>query len=109
MVVGKTAIAVNLGEPGEQPLDEVLEAGPLRMPRDGDALPRRERTVKIGADRFDAAPQRLDFTIARVGARQGRQRLDLLQENGDRLLEVEGFRGHLPHPSHENTKTRKSD
>ena len=69
--------------------------GPVRMTRDQHALPRRERSVQLAADRFDAAPQRLDLAIARVGVRQQPERVDLLQQHGDRLLEFECFERHL--------------
>ena len=91
MVVGEPPVAVNLDEVGEQTLDDVLETGPVRMTRDLHALPRRERPVQVAANRLDASLERLDLPIARVGARQHRQRVDLLQEHGDRLLEFQGF------------------
>src|SRR2546422_409483 len=103
-----TAIAVDLDEIREQPVDEIFEVGPARMARDEHPLPRRQRAIELGADRLDAPPQHLDLTIARVGARLERQRLDLLQENGDRLLEFEVLQSHLQQVSprkHETAKT----
>ena len=61
------------------------------MARDEHALPRRQRPVEVAAHGFDAAPQRLDLAIARVGARQRFERLDLLQQHRDRLFEFERF------------------
>ena len=50
------------------------------MARDQHALPRRQRRVELAADRLEPALQRVDLAIARVGPRQQRQRLDLLQQ-----------------------------
>jgi hypothetical protein len=61
------------------------------MPRDEHALPRRERSVQIGADTLDAAPERIELPLAGIGAWKGPERLDLLQESGNRFFEVEGF------------------
>ena len=77
VVVGETAIAVNLDKAGEQAVDEILEPGPIRMPRHLHPLPRRERSVQLGAHRFDPPVPHLDLAVARVGMRQERQRVDL--------------------------------
>src|SRR5262249_8748371 len=89
VIVGEAAVAMDLGEAGEQPLDEVLEAGAIRVPRDLDALPRRQRAVQLRANRVDAAAERLDLAIARKRRRQRVQRVDLFQQRRDRFLEVE--------------------
>ena len=69
VVVGKAAIAVNLDEAGEQPLDEVLEARAVRVPRDQHALPRRQRARRDrrAATRGGARSESISL-IARVGA-----------------------------------------
>ena len=64
------------------------EARTVRMPRDQHALPGRQGAIEVRPDRIEPALQRLDFALARVGARQQLQRLNLLQENGKRLLEL---------------------
>ena len=69
VVVGEPAVAVELDEPGEQAFDEVLESWALRVPRHQHALPRGEGPVEIAAQQFDAALERGDLAIARVGAR----------------------------------------
>ena len=103
VVVGEPAIAVDLGEAGEQPLDEVLDAGTIRMARDEDALPGRQRLVQLAAHRLETTVERFDLAIACVGPRQLRQRLDLLQDDRDRLFEVECFRN----PNSANAKNRR--
>ena len=55
VVVGEAAIAVDLDEVGEQPLDVVERRRPRRMPRHQHALPRRQRARRARcADRRDA-------------------------------------------------------
>ncbi len=95
MVVGVAPVAVNLDEAAEEPLDEVLEAGTVRMPRHQDPLPRRQRLVEIPAHRLETPLQRLDLAIARIGLRQLVERVDLLEDDSDRLFEVECLRRHL--------------
>src|SRR4029453_14059198 len=69
--------------------------GPVRVARDEDALPRRQRSVQVAADHFDTALQRLDLAIARVGARLLFQCVDFLQQRRNRFLEFERFDCHL--------------
>ena len=97
VIVGEAAVAVDLGEPGEQPLDEVLEARPVR---DG-ARPARAATASAtcrARARTDSMRplQRLDLAIARVGLRQHASSASIsFSSDGDRLFEVERFRhGH---------------
>ena len=94
VVVGEAAIAVDLDESREEALDEALEAGPPGMTRHLHALPRRQHGVEVGAHRLEPPAQRRQLPVAGLGRRQRLERLDLLQQNGDRLLEVEGFRRH---------------
>ena len=96
VVVGEAAVAVDLDEAGEQPLDEVLEAGTAR---DG-ARPARAATASAtrrARARIDssAPAQRLDLAIARVGARQHATSASIsFSSDGDRLFEVEQFSAH---------------
>ena len=92
VVVGKAAIAVDLDKVGEQQLDEIIEARTLRMASDLDALPRGQRRVEISPDDVDATPECVHLPLTGVGARQLVERVDLLEQRGDRFLEFEDFR-----------------
>ena len=50
-------------------------------------------SIQLGPNRLEPPPQRLDLAVARVGPRQRAQRLDLLEQDGDRLFEFERFGG----------------
>ena len=79
--------------------------GPVRMPRDQHPLPRRER-CDTGRARTDSSRRRSDsISRSRASVRGSSvERLDLLQEHGDRLFEFEGFRRHR----HRVTRARPS-
>jgi len=94
MVVGVAPVAMNLGKAGEEPLDEIPEAGAIGMACDEHPLPGCERLVEIAPHRHKPPLQRLDLAIARVGGRQLIQRLNLLEDRRDRFFEVECFRRH---------------
>jgi hypothetical protein len=91
VVVGEPPIAVNLDEIGEQALDDVFEPWSIRVTRDENALPRRQRSIQIPPRRLETALQRVDLTLARISVRLQRQRVELAQQHGDRLLEVQCF------------------
>src|SRR5262249_46060609 len=89
VIVGEAPIPVDLGEAGEHVLDEVAEIGPVGMARHEHALPRRQRAIEILAHRDDTTAQLLDLAVARVGARQRFERLDLLEQDCNRFFEIE--------------------
>jgi hypothetical protein len=89
VVVGKAAVAVDFREAREQALDVVLERGTIGMPCDEHPLPRRQRTVQLRPHGLNAPAQLLDLPVAGVGVRQQFERLDLLEEDGNRLFEFE--------------------
>ncbi len=95
VIVGEAPVTMNLDEAGEEPLDEVLESGTILVARDLHPLPGSEGPVELRADRFEPPPQRLDLALDRERARQRLERLDLLQENGDRLFEFENLKRHI--------------
>jgi hypothetical protein len=91
VVVGEAPIAVDFDEVGEEALDEISKLGRSGC-RATAPLPGGQRSGTLGAHVFDPAPLLLDLAIARVGARQRLERVDLLQEHCDRLLEFQRFR-----------------
>ncbi len=94
VVVGETAIAVELVEAGEQPLDVVERIRPVWMPRDEDALPGRQVRVELHADLVGARAQRCDRPLALRRPRQHAQGFDLLQQNANGFFEFEKV-GHM--------------
>src|SRR5262249_57627363 len=78
VVVRETAVAVDLGEAGEERGDVPLEPWTVRMPRDEHALPRREGVVQVGPGRFEAASPLCDFAATRRGGWQRLERLAVL-------------------------------
>ena len=91
VIVGEAAIAVQLVEVGEQPLDVVERVRPVRVPRHQHALPRRQGLEDLGADLVGAPPQRLDRLLALRRLRQHAEGFDLLQQDADRFFEFEQF------------------
>src|SRR4029079_19587315 len=88
----ETAVAVNLDEPCEQPLDEAIEARTIRVARHLDALPGRERRVDFRAQDIETMPQRVDRALVGVCTRQGRDRVELFQQLRDRRFEIQRLR-----------------
>src|SRR5262245_59844606 len=88
-VVGKPAIAMELGEVSKQPLDIVEHARAVGMTRDLHALPRLEASVDLGAQLARPRFKLRDRRRALRRLRHQSQRLDFLPENRDRLFEVE--------------------
>ncbi len=88
-VVAEPPVAVELRELGEQPIDVVQRRRPVRMPRDLHALPGLESGENLGAKRMRSRVQLRDRgqTLGRL--RQHPQRLDLLEQDENRLLEVQ--------------------
>src|SRR5207247_4820481 len=93
----------------EQALDEILEPGAAGLARGQHALAPRARSIQLAAHRFDAPPQPVDLAIPRVGARHGRQRVDLLQEDRDRFLEFERLSHSTPDRWPRNHKTHETN
>ena len=94
VIVGEAPVAADLGEVGEQTGDVVQHRRPVRVARHQDPLPGREVLVDLPAERVDPHVQTVERSLAVGGHRQHRQRLDLLQQQRDRFLEVECVRWH---------------
>ncbi len=106
VIVGEATIAVNLDEPGEEPLHVFLEARTVGMTGHLHALPRGQRGVQGRARGLDAAPEQDDLAFARVGARLPLEEIDFLQQRRDWLFEIEGFSRHRRQDSDQPAKTR---
>ena len=90
VVVGKPAIAADLGEVGEQPVDVVEHRGPVRVPRHQHPLPGRQIARRCRVRIESMRRRRLSMDAEPLGRlRQHRQRLDLLEQHRDRLFELE--------------------
>jgi hypothetical protein len=94
MVVGKTAIAADFDEVGEQAVDVVEDGRAGRMPGDEDPLPRSEVAVDVRTDRVDPLGETVNRLLPLRRGRQHRQGLDLLHQEGDRFLEFERIGRH---------------
>ena len=58
------------------------------MARDEHALPGRELAVDLGSRGAQLLIQALELALARVGARQRRQRVHFLQQRRERFFEL---------------------
>ena len=85
-VVGEAAVAVDLQEILGQGLDIVQGIGPLRVAGDLDDLGRGQIGLDLGPFRLDLAAEGGDF-LGRAGLAGQQDRVDLLLEIEDRLLE----------------------
>jgi hypothetical protein len=94
MVVREPPIAADLGELREQTADVVEDRRPLRVARDEDALPGGEVPVDFRADRVDPPIEALDRSLPLGRLRHQGERLDLLQQHGDRFFELERIGRH---------------
>jgi hypothetical protein len=109
MIVGEAAVAADLGELGKQAIHVVEHRRPLRVARHEHALPRREPLVDLRPHRLDPLVQPVDGPLARGRLRHQRQRLDLLQEHGDRFFEFERIRRHGQGRSTQAHRTGSAD
>ena len=80
VIVGETAIAVQLNEIGEEPNDVVEHVGPAWMARHEHALPRGELGVDLRSGVAQLLVQPLQLALAWLGSRQRRERIDFLQQ-----------------------------
>ena len=94
VIVGEPAVAVQLDEIGEEPIDVVEHVGPARVARHEHALPGRELAVDLRPGGAQLLIQALELPLARVGARQRRQRVHLLQQRRERFFELECLSRH---------------
>ena len=109
MVVGEAAIAVQLVEAGEQPLDVVERVRPVR-----DAARRARAATASGSRRSRRGSRRparrsaVDRPLALRRPRQHAERLDFLQQDADRFFEFQRCQpwqcGQASMPSHQSSQ-----
>ena len=89
VIVGKPPIAMNLDEVGEQQARVFEDARTRRVPRDLDALPRRQVRGRCRRESTRRAGAGSRCRPALRRGRQHRERLDLLQQHADGFFELE--------------------
>ena len=80
--------------PGHRRADVVEQVGTLRMPRHQHPLPRRQAREQVLPDLAGPRLQPRDLAGPLGRRRLAAELVDLLQEGGDGLLELEGVHGH---------------
>jgi hypothetical protein len=86
VVVGKAAIAVQLVESREEPLDVIERARAGWVPGDEHALPGRQVLVELRAYLLGPRAKRVNRSLALGRPRQHAERLDLLQQHAAGLF-----------------------
>ena len=89
VVVGEAAVAVQLVEAGEQPLDVVERVRPVGCRATSTRCHGVSVGVQLGADLVGAPAQRLDRPHPLRRLRQHAEGFDFLQQDADRLFEFE--------------------
>ena len=87
-VVAEAAVAVELAEPGEEPLDVVERVGPVRVPRELDLLPGRELGEELAREARGLLLEPAELRLERaIGAGELAQLAHAGHQLDDGLLE----------------------